>query len=122
MSFARTEEGLVFDQLSLFRDIYLCYNTKDIEEGAIALGFHLAIIKVIVNAILELKEQTGINNVCLSGGVFNNRILLSRSIDALKERGFEVYWNQKVPLGDGGISLGQAYYALLLKSAEHDDN
>ncbi len=122
MSFAKANDGLVFDQLSLFRDIYLCYNTKEIDTGEISLGFHLAIIKAIVSAFEALREQSGINTVCLSGGVFNNRIILSKSIDALKKRGFEVYWNQKVPLGDGGISLGQAYYAMLLKSAEHDVN
>ncbi len=68
-----------------------------------------------------LREQTGVETVCLSCGVFNNRIVLAKSIEALKESDFKVFWNQKVPLGDGGISLGQAYYAMLLKSAEHNE-
>ncbi|WP_022763870.1 carbamoyltransferase HypF [Butyrivibrio sp. XPD2006] len=114
----KTDEGLVFDQVSLFKDIYMCYNTKAADRNAIAYGFHMAVVDMIIRAFTALKKETGLNTVCLSGGVFNNRIILGRAAEELKRCGFEVYWNRKVPLGDGGISLGQAYYAMLTESTD----
>ena len=113
--FKKKNEGdeLVFDQISLFKDIYMCYNTKAYDTKAIAYGFHMAIVKMIKEAFEALRGEIGIDTVCLSGGVFNNRIILGKSIETLSDIGFKVYWNKKVPLGDGGISLGQAYYAML---------
>ena len=110
---SETDEGLIFDQVSLFKDIYMCYNTKAYDTKAIAYGFHMAIVKMIKEAFEELRDVTGIDTVCLSGGVCNNRISLGMSQESLSDLGFKVYWNKKVPLGDGGISLGQAYYAML---------
>ncbi len=49
--------------------------------------------------------------VALSGGTFQNRLLLEGARQALEEQGFAVYWNQKVPSGDGGLCLGQAWVA-----------
>jgi len=49
--------------------------------------------------------------VVLSGGVFHNRLLLSGVLSALHNQGFEVFYHQQVPAGDGGISLGQAVIA-----------
>ena len=104
---------IIFDQMNLFKDIYMCYNTKAYDVKASAYGFHMAIVKMIVEAFKGLKGKMGTDTVCLSGGVFNNRIILGRAIEALTDNDFKVYWNKKVPLGDGGISLGQAYYAML---------
>ncbi len=47
--------------------------------------------------------------IALSGGVFQNKYILSRSIDILKKSGFKVYFNSLVPVNDGGIALGQSY-------------
>ena len=115
---SETDEGLVFDQVSLFKDIYMCYNTKTAERNAIAFGFHMAAVDMIIKAFEALRAETGLNSVCLSGGVFNNRIILGRTAEELVKCGFEVYWNRKVPLGDGGISLGQAYFAMLKESED----
>jgi hydrogenase maturation protein HypF len=52
-----------------------------------------------------------LNLVCLSGGTFQNAYLLGRLVPALRECGFEVYLNRKVPINDGGIALGQAAVA-----------
>jgi hydrogenase maturation protein HypF len=73
----------------------------------------MAIVDMIVRCCMIIRQEIGENKVCLSGGVFNNRLILTKSIVALKEQSFEVFWNQKVPLGDGGISLGQGYYGLM---------
>ena len=117
---SETDKGLIFDQVSLFKDIYMCYNTKTADRNAIAYGFHVAVADMIIKAFMALKRETGLNTVCLSGGVFNNRIILTRAVDELIRCGFDVYWNRKVPLGDGGISLGQAYYAMLKESDKQE--
>jgi hydrogenase maturation protein HypF len=49
--------------------------------------------------------------VCLSGGTFQNKYLLARSVKALQRAGFEVFLQTQVPANDGGISLGQAVIA-----------
>ena len=55
--------------------------------------------------------EHGLNTVALSGGVFQNRLLLTRTLDWLTELGFEAYTNQRVPPNDGGLALGQAAIA-----------
>jgi hydrogenase maturation protein HypF len=77
----------------------------------LALRFHETICRVILDACLWLKKQYGLRTVTLSGGVFQNRILLTRTLPALENAGFEVLINRAVPSNDGGVSLGQAYIA-----------
>ena len=52
------------------------------------------------------------NKVVLSGGSFLNRILLSEVAEGLRAAGKEVYTNEKVPCGDGGIALGQIFCSI----------
>ena len=56
-------------------------------------------------------KSTGLNRVVLSGGCFQNRILLEGGIDRLTKDGFDVYSHSLIPTNDGGISLGQAIIA-----------
>ena len=79
---------------------------------AAALGFHYA----VVNMVADMAERMGVKQVALAGGCFANRILLETCTKELQERGFRVYYNEAVSPGDGGISLGQAYYGLLRSS------
>ncbi len=58
-----------------------------------------------------MREKSGIGIIALSGGVFQNNYLLEKSFKILKENRFKVYSNFHVPVNDGGISLGQAYFA-----------
>ncbi|MEQ8215519.1 MAG: hypothetical protein ABRQ30_04425, partial [Smithellaceae bacterium] len=60
------------------------------------------------------KGETGIERVALSGGCFQNRILLSKSVTELENAGFSVYFHKQVPANDGGIALGQAVVAASL--------
>ena len=64
-------------------------------------------------AIQKVETEEAKEWIALCGGCFANRILLESCVDELQKRGFAVYYNQKVSCGDGGISLGQAYYGLL---------
>ncbi len=59
----------------------------------------------------SLRSEAGLNRVVLSGGCFQNRLLLTGCLDSLREAGFEVFHHRLVPTNDGGISLGQAVCA-----------
>ena len=63
--------------------------------------------------ILSSAEHFGLSRILLSGGCFSNQRLLARAREALQKRGFSVYTNEKVPPGDGGIALGQAWFYLM---------
>ena len=58
-----------------------------------------------------MRESTGINQIALSGGVFQNMLLAGILVPALAAEGFEVYTNRSIPPGDGGLAVGQAYYS-----------
>ncbi len=80
--------------------------------ACISARFHAGIIAAAAAAASSLAKSAGVAAVCLSGGVFQNRALLEGLTAALTASGFTVYSNRQVPANDGGISLGQAWYAL----------
>jgi hydrogenase maturation protein HypF len=77
----------------------------------IAGRFHNTMAGVTVSTCRALRESSGRNTVALSGGVFQNLLLLHRIVAALREDGFTVLTHSRVPCNDGGISLGQAAVA-----------
>ncbi len=79
---------------------------------AISEEFHGGLIVALVKAVSAISLETGITTVALSGGVFQNRTLLTLGMERLARAGFKVFANEKVPSNDGGIALGQVYYAL----------
>jgi hydrogenase maturation protein HypF len=76
--------------------------------GDIGLRFHQTLIRLFSEICSALREDVGCRRVVLSGGVFQNAILLTGISRALEENEFEVYSHSKVPTNDGGISFGQA--------------
>jgi hydrogenase maturation protein HypF len=58
-----------------------------------------------------ISGSTGLNQVVLSGGVFQNRLLLRKAVGLLETGGFQVFTHRQVPTNDGGIALGQAVIA-----------
>nr|MCR5201658.1 Sua5/YciO/YrdC/YwlC family protein [Lachnospiraceae bacterium] len=96
----------------IFRNILEAVEQK-VPTCDIALGFINSLGDFIIAKCDEIRQETGCVNVALSGGVFQNRTLLSYVITGLEERNFRVYTNEKVPINDGGISLGQVYLASL---------
>ena len=78
----------------------------------IARAFHLGIASGIATAVRTLSIDHTTNTVVLSGGVFQNELLLSDLKALLSGRGLEVWVNRAVPTNDGGISLGQAALAV----------
>jgi hydrogenase maturation protein HypF len=77
----------------------------------IAARFHNTLARLIVDTCGIIRQQEGLNKVCLSGGVFQNVTLLSRTLHGLREAGFAPYIHHLVPPNDGGIALGQALVA-----------
>ncbi|WP_330998182.1 carbamoyltransferase HypF [Pectinatus frisingensis] len=75
-----------------------------------AMSFHMTMADAVIQMAEKIKEETGINKVVLSGGVFQNITLSSLVIKSLQKR-FTVYINRKVPTNDGGLSFGQAAVA-----------
>lgn len=73
----------------------------------IAARFHRTLAQMIARVAEVLEEKT----VVLSGGCFQNALLLSMSVEELHKIGVKVYWPQKIPCNDGGISLGQMIVA-----------
>lgn len=79
-----------------------------VSPGRISGKFHRTIAQLIVRGCETIRRQEGLRQVTLSGGVFQNRLLLSMVLQDLREAGFDVYHHHLVPTNDGGISLGQA--------------
>ncbi len=88
---------------------------EDIKKGtpvaAIALSFHLWLVRSVNKIVLLFAKYHFTDNVLLGGGCFQNRMLLEFLADRLEENGFNVYSGEQVPVNDGGVSLGQAFIA-----------
>jgi len=88
---------------------------QDLQQGVpvplIAGRLHQTVAEMLMEACLCIRQSNGLKDVALSGGVFQNRLLLGHLIPLLESVGFRVYLNQRVPPNDGGLSLGQAAIA-----------
>jgi hydrogenase maturation protein HypF len=108
--FFGSDDKLVFDTGMLIRMI-----TKDILSGVpsqdVGYRFHMGVSSAMAHAALALKEKHGIDDVVLSGGCFQNRLLLEGTMKNLEDKRLNLYHHIQVPTNDGGISLGQAVCA-----------
>lgn len=99
-------EGGEIDPAPLLRSII-----DDIRTGhpveAIAAGFHVAVARLVADTAVEVRSGTGIDRVALSGGVFQNVLLVGLVRSQLVEYGFRVMTHRMVPPNDGGLALGQ---------------
>ena len=102
----RDQMPTTLDVAPMFRGI-----VSDIQQGVpaseIADRFHHSIAELLATVCFGTREQTGLNIIALSGGVFQNRLLLEQLVKRLEGMSFQVYVNRRVPPNDGGISLGQ---------------
>ena len=80
--------------------------------GRCAYVFHEFLAQGILRGAEYIREQTGISTAALSGGCFQNLLLLERTRNLLEEAGFQVLVHSLIPANDGGIALGQAYYGM----------
>jgi hydrogenase maturation protein HypF len=88
---------------------------EDLLEGRLAprvsATFHRTMAMIVATVCDKIRESEGVNTVALSGGTFQNMLLLKQVIGLLEEKGFEIYQHRRVPTNDGGIALGQAILA-----------
>ncbi|HET8787555.1 MAG TPA: carbamoyltransferase HypF, partial [Actinomycetes bacterium] len=102
--------GLVLAGTDLVRAV-----VEDLEAGAapplVAARFHNGLAAATIAACQAVRETTGLEAVALSGGVFQNLLLLDGVVAGLEGQGFRVLVHSRVPPNDGGISLGQAAVA-----------
>ena len=108
---AAGEDSFIIDDIDLFASI-----VKDLLIGKksdfISARFHNTLAEIILDVSIKTRNRLSINNVVLSGGVFQNNYLVDKTFQMLENKNFNVYTNFKVPVNDGGISLGQAFLGL----------
>jgi hydrogenase maturation protein HypF len=82
-----------------------------VPREVVAARFHNGVAALIADGCLLSRERHGLSTVALSGGVFQNLLLLRGTVTRLEAHGFTVLTHSRVPCNDGGISLGQAVIA-----------
>lgn len=97
----------IIDFIPIIKELLLD-KKNNISNSQISAKFHNTLVEII----LSIAKKINVKNIALSGGCFQNSILLEKSISKLKESGFHPYWQKRVPVNDGGISLGQIVYPL----------
>jgi hydrogenase maturation protein HypF len=114
--------GSIYEYEWLSEDVYkilpapiILGIVNDLREGRpvadISAKFHRTLICLFVDLCTVIRKDRDLNRVVLSGGVFQNSILLTGLVKALEARNFSVFSHQQVPTNDGGIALGQAVVA-----------
>jgi hydrogenase maturation protein HypF len=84
---------------------------RNIDKSVITAKFHNTVVAFAVEMSKKIRQKTGLNSIALSGGTFQNRLILSRLTAELKESGFKVYTHHIVPPNDACISFGQIIVA-----------
>ncbi len=101
---------LVYDPAPTLAAI-LRAQSAGVASAVLAARFQETIAEVTRELCAAARESSGLRQVCLSGGVFQNRWLATALLARLAGDGFEVFINHQVPVNDGGISYGQAAIA-----------
>ena len=78
-----------------------------VEASVIAMRFHRAVAEMVLRVSVQQRKRDAVNTVALSGGVFQNVLLLDLVMNRLENAGFDVLVHRKVPTNDGGLALGQ---------------
>ena len=87
------------------------HNPGKISNTIISRKFHQTLIKAFADTAKKIATKNGIDKIVLSGGVFNNNLILTGMIKELEKNNLTVFTHSKVPAGDGGICLGQVVSA-----------
>jgi len=82
-----------------------------VSRGRISVKFHNTVARMTNEVCHLIADETGITRVALSGGVFQNRLLLRNAVSLLEGSGLQVLTHRQVPCNDGDVSLGQAVIA-----------
>jgi len=103
-------DGMVIRLRGLFEAL-MADLRRGVPVGEMAYRFHVTVAEMMRVMCERIAEETGLRTVALSGGCFQNRLLLALVVPRLWEAGFRVLLHHQVPCNDGGISLGQAVIA-----------
>ncbi len=90
---------------------------NDCPAGAIAARFHWGLVLAITDLAARLSAERSVATAVLSGGVFQNRLLLDLTVKALEARGMSVLAPGRLPANDGGLALGQAAVAAAMRDS-----
>jgi hydrogenase maturation protein HypF len=104
------ENIYIIDPLPMFKEISEDLKNKKLKEE-IAYRFHLTVAEMIRKMCLILRKQNNINKVALSGGCFQNKLLLRLCLSLLHKEGFQVLTHKILSCNDSSISLGQCAIA-----------
>ena len=85
---------------------------EGVSKGIMAAKFHHGLVQAVLDVCHRVKNERGITDVALSGGVWQNLVLLSNATKALRSAGFNVLVHRKVPANDGALAFGQVVVAL----------
>lgn len=107
---SRTGDLLQLDWLPLLMAL-LAELSAGLPVADIAAAFHASLATAAAAVCREIRLETGLDRVILSGGVFQNRLLSEALASRLEHDGFAVFTHRLVPPNDGGLSLGQAMIA-----------
>ena len=110
----RIDNKFIIDDISIAGQVLDDIRNR-MPAGRISAKFHNTLAGIVLNISRTVRNEREINKIALSGGVFQNTLLLEKCFRILEDDSFEVFSNFLVPVNDGGISLGQAYIA----AAEH---
>ena len=106
-SIEKKEKNTVLNLLPLFHDII--HDDRNVPEKAYI--FHKTLAEGIVSMAEKARAEYKIDKAGLTGGVFQNTLLLRLTMEGLKAKGFQVLIHSQIPSNDGGISLGQVFLA-----------
>ena len=106
------EDGHVILNTQLFVQRIVEAKLQGADSGRLAYWFHEILAEQITAVCMEARNVSGRQKAVLSGGVFQNRLLLRLTEERLTEEGFEVLRHRMVPPNDGGIAVGQAAYGM----------
>jgi hydrogenase maturation protein HypF len=113
--YIEVESGVRIIRLGeLFRAVMEDVKNK-VAMSEISTKLHNTVTSITVKMCQDISKETGLKQVALSGGVFQNRLLLKLTRKQLAKAGFQVFTHHLVPTNDGGIALGQAVVAQFVK-------
>jgi hydrogenase maturation protein HypF len=99
------------DHTPMVRELVRETRRRYTTAAELSLRFHCTVIDIVRGTCEAIRERTGIERAVLSGGVFQNELLLRGCHEALGGAGFRVHSHRRVPPNDGGVALGQAAVA-----------
>jgi hydrogenase maturation protein HypF len=119
--FEETRDGILIRLKDLLNAIINGIHAGQ-SPGLIGACFHKTLAQMSVDICRLARTKTGLNEVALSGGVWQNQILFDLVDDGLEKDGFVVYFHKQTPANDGGLALGQAVVAnfQIAHRAEHN--